>query len=737
MKMMHLISGGDVGGAKTQVLTMLWELSKHHQAKLCCFVDGPFAQEARQMGVSTMVLQGKNPSQLTRMLRKELETGGYEILHCHGSKANLFGSILRGKLTIPVVSTVHSDPKLDYLGRPIANMTYGVANRRALRRMDGWVAVSDAMKETLIRDGLDADRIHVIYNGIPFYGEPEHTTRSAYLSSLDIQWGEDCVIYGIAARLNPVKDVKTLIRAFGEAAKQCDNIRLLIAGDGEQRQELEEMAGSLCPPDTVKFIGWQTDMNSFYHSLNVNMLSSISETFPYAITEGARMGCATISTAVGGIPKVVIDGKTGFLVDPGDWQTMARRIVSLAGDAKLRSSLGQGIYEKVRREFSSQVMAQRQIQIYQTVIRRDRKRRGAAGRYGVVVCGAYGRGNMGDDAILQTVIRQLRMQDPDLPICVMTRKPVETALETGVSTVQIFHAMRASKWMKRSTLYISGGGTLLQNATSTRSLIYYLFSMIQAKKCGCRVMLYGCGAGPVRGKGNQRLVARVLNRYADQMTLRDPASRQTLERFGVTVPKCMVTADPALGMQADTERTPEFLRKNGMDLDQKYALFVLRPWSGMERRLDAVRQAAEYVYRRWDLMPVFMCFEPSRDQNITHTAADGLQVPYKILTGEADCSIACGVIARSQLVVAMRLHALVFACSQDVPMVGISYDPKVSGFMDYAGDPHHLALEELSGERLCSLIDQALEQHQSTNNLRLRALAEENGAIAGKMLRNP
>ena len=737
MKMMHLISGGDVGGAKTQVLTMLWELSKHHQAKLCCFVDGPFAQEARQMGISTMVLQGKNPSQLTRMLRKELETGGYEILHCHGSKANLFGSILRGKLTIPVVSTVHSDPKLDYLGRPIANMTYGVANRRALRRMDGWVAVSDAMKETLIRDGLDADRIYVIYNGIPFYGEPEHTTRSAYLSSLDIQWGEDCVIYGIAARLNPVKDVKTLIRAFGEAAKQCDNIRLLIAGDGEQRQELEEMAGSLCPPDTVKFIGWQTDMNSFYHSLNVNMLSSISETFPYAITEGARMGCATISTAVGGIPKVVIDGKTGFLVDPGDWQTMARRIVSLAGDAKLRSSLGQGIYEKVRREFSSQVMAQRQIQIYQTVIRRDRKRRGAAGRYGVVVCGAYGRGNMGDDAILQTVIRQLRMQDPDLPICVMTRKPVETALETGVSTVQIFHAMRASKWMKRSTLYISGGGTLLQNATSTRSLIYYLFSMIQAKKCGCRVMLYGCGAGPVRGKGNQRLVARVLNRYADQMTLRDPASRQTLERFGVTVPKCMVTADPALGMQADTERTPEFLRKNGMDLDQKYALFVLRPWSGMERRLDAVRQAAEYVYRRWDLMPVFMCFEPSRDQNITHTAADGLQVPYKILTGESDCSIACGVIARSQLVVAMRLHALVFACSQDVPMVGISYDPKVSGFMDYAGDPHHLALEELSGERLCSLIDQALEQHQSTNNLRLRALAEENGAIAGKMLRNP
>lgn len=736
MKMMHLISGGDVGGAKTQVLTMLWELSKHHQAELFCFVEGPFAQEARQMGISTTVLAGKDPVRLTRMLRRELENGGYEILHCHGSKANLFGSILRGKLSIPVISTIHSDPKLDYLGRPIANMTYGVANRRALRRLDGWVAVSDAMKETLIRDGLDADRIHVIYNGIPFYGEPEHTTRSAYLSSLDIHWEEDCVIYGIAARLNPVKDVNTLIRAFGEAAKQCSNIRLLIAGDGEQRQELEEMACRLCPVGTVRFIGWQTDMNSFYHSLNVNMLSSISETFPYAITEGARMGCATISTAVGGIPKVVVDGKTGFLVKPGDWQTMAQRIVSLAMDPKLRSSLGQGIYQRVRAEFSSQVMAQRQIQIYQTVIRRERERRSAGGRYGAVICGAYGRGNMGDDAILQTIIRQLRRQDPDLPICVMTRKPVETALATGVSTVQIFHALRAAKWMKRSTLYISGGGTLLQNATSTRSLVYYLFSIYQAKKCGCRVMLYGCGAGPVHGKHNQRMVARVLNRYADQMTLRDPGSRQTLQDFGVTEPECVVTADPALGMQADLEQAREFLRKNDMDHDQRYALFVLRPWAGMERRLDVIRRGAEYVYHRWGLTPVFMCFEPTRDRSITRSAAEGIKTPCKILAGEVDCNAACGVIAGAELVVAMRLHALIFACSQDKPMVGLSYDPKVSGFMDYIGDPCCIALEELDGERLCRLMDQALEQHQSGNTLRLRALAEENGVIAGKMLKN-
>lgn len=735
MKMMHLISGGDVGGAKTQVLTMLQELSKKHRAELVCFMEGEFAREARQMGISTTVLEGRSPVNLLRRLRSMLEQGGYDILHCHGSKANLFGTLLRRKLSIPVVSTIHSDPKLDYLGRPLANLTYGMANRMALRRRDAWVAVSDAMKQTLIRDGLDADRIHVIYNGISFSQKLEHRTRGDYLRELGLDWDEEQVIFGIAARLNPVKDVKTLIRAFAEAVKACPRIGLLIAGDGEQRQELEAMAAQLCPAGSVRFVGWQSDMNSFYHSLNVNVLCSISETFPYAITEGARMCCATIATAVGGIPKVVIDGKTGFLVEPGDWQTMSQRMILLARDAKLRSSLGQQICQKVRREFSSEVMAARQVEIYHNVICRELRRQQNGGRYGAVICGAYGRGNVGDESILQTVIRQLRRQDPYLPICVMTRKPEETALTAGISTVQIFRVFRAARWMKRSNLYISGGGTLLQNATSTRSLLYYLFSIFQAKKCGCNVMLYGCGAGPVRGSRNRRLVARVLNRYADQVTLRDPESEQTLRDYGVGVPAIAVTADPALGMRADLDAGDSFLRANGEDPESDFCLFVLRPWADMDHRLDAVRAAGAYVWNRYGLKPLFLCFEPARDLSITQRAAQGMTVPCGILQGETDGGTLCGVIARAKLVVGMRLHALVFACSQDTPLVGISYDPKVSGFLNYLGSDHLVELQDLNAERLCQAVEGALAGGRPDSTGRLKLLAEENGRYAARFLK--
>ena len=114
---------------------------------------------------------------------------------------------------------------------------------------------------------------------------------------LGLDWDEECVIFGIAARIASVKDLPTLVKAFAQAVKECPNARLLIAGDGEQRQSVEALAKELCPEGSFHFTGWIGDMNSFYHALDVNMLSSISETFPYAITEGARLYCATISTA--------------------------------------------------------------------------------------------------------------------------------------------------------------------------------------------------------------------------------------------------------------------------------------------------------------------------------------------------------------------------------------------------------------------------------------------------------
>ena len=732
MKIMHLISGGDVGGAKTHVINLLEELSKGNEVELVCFVDGPFAREALEKGINTRVLKKRSLFHVARNLKKYLKNKQFDILHCHGSKANVV-SMLMGRASCPILSTIHSDPRLDYMGRPAANWTIGLLNRVALRMRDGWVAVSDAMKERMEGRGYDGGRMHTIYNGIGFPKKLPHLPRQEYLSGLGLDWDESCVVFGIAARIDPVKDMTTLVKAFAKTVGTCPNARLLIAGIGDQEQEIRALAAELCPAGTVHFAGWVSDMNSFYHALDVNLLTSISETFPYAITEGARMHCCTISTAVGGVPRVVIDGETGYLITPGDVDTLAQRMTAVVRDAKLRAKLGGAIYEKVKNEFSVEAMGVRQEEIYRSVLhRRDRENQG---RYGAVICGAYGKGNAGDDAILVCMIRQLRQQDPDLPITVMTRQPRQTAMLTGVSTVHIFNTLAAGRVMRKSQLYISGGGSLIQNVTSNRSLSYYLYSIRQAKKAGCQVMMYGCGIGPVNGEKYQAQAARVLEENVDLIALRDPESLETLRAFGVEEPRVHLTADPALLMEGDDAAAGRYLARNGLNPDGQYSLFVLRPWDGTQEKLAAICAAADYGWEKYGLAPLFYTLEPSRDAEITRTAAGMVKAPCHVLPPVDDGAALCGLMGRMGLVVSMRLHALVFACAQQTRVAAISYDPKVSGFMSYLGSDCYVELDRLTEQELKAMLDRAMAQDTPHQVGHLKALANENGILAGELLR--
>ena len=731
MKIMHLISGGDVGGAKTHVISLLEELSKRNQVELVCFVEGPFAQEAREKGIPTRVLKKRSLPRMAKKLKRYINNQKFDILHCHGAKANVV-SVLMGKVDCPVLTTIHSDPRLDYMGRPVANFTIGLMNRVALRLRDGWVAVSDAMKERMTGRGYDAGRMEVIYNGVSFPKKIEHKPRQEYLRSLGLDWDANCVIYGIAARIDPVKDMTTLVKAFAETVKAAPHARLLIAGIGDQEQEIKTLAAELCPDGTVHFAGWVSDMNSFYHTLDVNMLTSISETFSYAITEGARMHCATICTPVGGLPKVVIDGETGYLVAVGDHETMARRMIDLAFDQGLRSRLGRAIHEKVKNEFSVESMTIQQEAIYRSFL--NRRERFAKGRYGAVVCGAYGKGNAGDDAILTSMIRQLRQQDPDLPITVMTRKPRLTGIQTGVSTVHIFNTLAAGRVMKRSKLYISGGGSLIQNATSTRSLWFYLHSIRQAKRAGCKVMMYGCGIGPVFGDRNRDKTGRILEENVDLVTLRDRESLETLRSFGVKSPRVEITADPALLMEGDMAAAERYMQSMGLNPQGHYSLFVLRPWDGTQEKLAAISAAADYGWEKYGLTPLFYTLEPDRDAEITRTAASMVKAPCQILEPVRDGAVLCGLMGMMDVVVAMRLHALVFACARQTRVAAISYDPKVSGFMNYLGSDCCVELDQVTEADLKSLLDRAMAQDTPHQVDRLLALAAENGILAGELL---
>ena len=740
MKVIHLISGGDSGGAKTHVLSLLQNLNKTITAQLVCFRDGPFAEEARTMGIPTMICGGNNIPHLRRELADYIREGGYQLIHCHGSRANMIGALLRKSTGLPVVSTVHSDYKLDYMGRPFARLTFGAINAWALRHLDYRIGVSDAMVDLLIDRGFPPDRFYAIYNGIDFTPAPSQGDRLAYLRGLGADVEENSVVVGIAARLNPVKDMSTLIRGFAEGHKSCPRLRLVIAGDGEERQKLEDLAKELGVEKAVTFAGWISGgMDRFYSALDVNALTSLSETFPYALTEGARFHLATVATAVGGIPYLIDQDVNGYLFTPGDWQTLGRYLAALGNGDSLRREMGEKLYEKASAKFSIQSTVDTQLHIYEEIIRRHNRPK--RDRDGVVICGAYGRGNAGDDAILEAILQEMRSIDPDMPITVLTKDPKATRLTYRVRTAGRMDVGTWKKAMRHAGLYINGGGSLIQDVTSRRSLWFYLHNIQAAHKAGCKVQMYGCGIGPVLREQHRKLAASVLNASVDVITLREPDSLKELQSMGVTKPEILLTADPALTLPAASEdEIDSVLLRAGIPPHGKYLCFALRNWKGFEDKAPLFAQAAKYAYETYGLTPVFAAVEKHLDPVAGRLAAAGLDIPHYFLDDAGSAGTIIGALSRMQAVVSMRLHALIFAAGQGIPLAGVVYDPKVSAFLRYIGQEQFVDLAELTGQNLCAMIDQCVAQAahpeaQAAAVRNLQAMEQKNVEVARRLLK--
>lgn len=738
MKVIHLISGGDSGGAKTHVLSLLQHLNRTITAQLVCFRDGPFADEARAMGIPTEIMAGNNIPHLCKQLTAYIKKGEFQLIHCHGSRANMVGALLRSSTGLPVVSTVHSDYKLDYMGRPISKWTFGTINMLALRNLDYRIGVSDAMVDQLISRGFAPDRHYAIYNGIDFTPAPPQGDRLAYLRSLGAQVDADSVVIGIAARLNPVKDMSTLIRGFAAAHSDCPRLRLVIAGDGEERELLQNLAKELNVAEYVTFAGWISGgMDRFYSAMDINALTSLSETFPYALTEAIRFHLATVATAVGGIPYLIDHEANGYLFQPGDWQTLGRYFAMLGNDDEKRHAMGDKLFEKASVQFSIEKTVDTQLHIYQEILRRHARPK--AERDGVVICGAYGRNNAGDDAILEAILQEMRSIDPDMPITVLSKDPALTRLTNrvqSISRVNIFAWMRA---MRHAKLYINGGGSLIQDVTSRRSLWFYLANIRIAKRMGCAVQMYGCGIGPVLREPHKKLVTKVLNRYVDAITLREPDSLEELRAMGVTKPEIILTADPALTLPcASDDVIDSVMLRNQIPPHGNYLCVALRNWPGFEAKAPLIREAVRYAYNTYGVTPVFLSIESRLDPSAARLAAQGLDIPHYFLDRAGDASSMVGCLSRMKGLLSMRLHALIFAAGQGIPLAGIVYDPKVSSFLRYIGQEHFADLAELQQDILYAMVDHlmasAAPEEQAATVRHLQEMEHGNVEIARRLL---
>ena len=372
MKVLHLISGGDTGGAKTHVVNLLQELDKRIDVKIICFLEAEFYHEIKEKGIDIEVYEQKGRYDLSvvKRLIKEIKKEEYDLIHCHGARANFITYLLKKFYKIPVVTTVHSDYKLDFKGSFYKNLVYRNINYISLKHMDYYIGVSESFRDMLIDRGFSSDRIMTVYNGINVKEVESAKINENFLKKYGIDTEKETIKVGILARLYPVKGVEVFIKAAQKVLAERQDVEFFIAGDGEERKNLLHLIKELDIEDKVYLLGYVRDPYSFINEIDINTNTSYSESFPYVILEGGVFKKPIIASNVGGIKDLVVHGETGLMFEPGDVDSLANHILKLVGNEDLRKTLGNNLYDKKKKLYSSEKMAEKQILIYQQILSR-------------------------------------------------------------------------------------------------------------------------------------------------------------------------------------------------------------------------------------------------------------------------------------------------------------------------------------------------------------------------------
>lgn len=658
MKVLHLISGGDTGGAKTHIINLLCGLKDKVEVKLVCFIDGPFAEDLKKHGIDVEVIEQRSrfDFSVVNKLKDLIESENYEIVHSHGARANLISYFLKKKVKAKFITTVHSDYLLDFKDNFYKNIVFTNLNKFALKRFDNYIAVSDSFKDMLVSRGFDKDKIFTIYNGI-FLEDRAIKDKESYLKEKNIAY-KDKFIVGILARLDKVKDHETFLRAAREVLDKDKSVIFLIAGDGQDKEHLLSLRKELALEDNVYFLGNEEHPYDFLNAIDINVLCSLSESFPYVIMEGGSLKKATVASKVGGIPKIILDGETGKLFEKQDYKALAAHILDLKNNDDNRKKFGKNLYSRIIDNFTHIKMAEKHVDIYKKIVSKK-----------IIMSGYFGFSNSGDDAILKSIIESFKSLDPDLNIKVLSKDPDLTEREYGVAAVDRFKFFDVRKSLKASDMLISGGGSLLQDKTSSRSIWYYLLIMKLAKRYKKRVFVYSNGVGPINKIFNRNITRRVLNKV-DYITLRDKDSYDFIKSIGVNNPNIKVLSDPVFNLK---EASDESVRKK-FDINEDTVLVSIRSWIDDEKLISELSKFLNYLIDDGKNI-VFMPMQTPRDTTISEKIASNLK-SSKIIDEKYPVEILMSLMKNADFIVAMRLHAMIYAIHQNLPFIGLSYDPK-------------------------------------------------------------
>ncbi|MCL2855148.1 MAG: polysaccharide pyruvyl transferase CsaB [Defluviitaleaceae bacterium] len=704
-KVLMALMGMDIGGAETHVLELCKALKKRGLDVHVVSNGGVYESQLADHDIKHFhaPLHNKKPANLIKSynaLKKVIKENNIQLVHAHARIPAFLCGLLQKKMGFVFVTTAHLNFNTSMHYRILSN--WG----------DATLAVSQDISGYLTENyKIPSDNIVVSVNGINTDTYHENADYTDIVAELELDVSKKHIVFLSRLEKEISLPAHKLIEIAPQIHEKYPGSQIIIVGGGGDFAALDEKAKAVnaaLNKEFVKMTGPRVD------ALKFMALAHIFIGVSRAALEA--MACAK---------PTILAGYQGYLgaFDKGTFQPAADTNFTCRGNGettadKLKSDicrlleateeelrdLGAYAQRVVHHHYSLDKMADDTIALYHKVRKSPRP-------VDALISGYYGSNNHGDDALLRSIIEDLRNADSQLKITVISKRPKETQEIYGTNTLHRFNFPAIIRVLKQTNLLIMGGGSLIQDLTSTRSLIYYVYVMNKAAKNRAKIMLYANGIGPLTQDKNKRRALDALEK-AEEITLRDAGSLKTLEDLRLKNSNVRVTADAAFrfrkGDPEGAKRLLDDMRLTG----SKYFCVSLRNWRSLKE--DFVTEMAvfcDYMWEKYNLVPLFIPMQPSNDAEISTKILE--KVSYKGYYLEDDFSVeeVLEIIGGSEFMVGMRLHSIIYAANAATPVIGLVYDPKVSAMMEDLGQEHFVNLEEISAMRLITLSEKVMENH--------------------------
>ncbi len=372
MKVMHFIDSDGVYGAERVILNLSDELKTHPDLLMVvgCIVsdineNNALYDAAKALGMVAIKIPVRNAKLFFDLPKaaKLLKHHNVDLIHSHGYKPSVYGFVIKMLTGIQVMATCHLwfEPKKGPL-----KMRVLVALEKLFYR---WypliVSVSEPIKQTLIQHKIESSKIFVVENGVEILSS-NRNNNSMLRSELSIASGTFVILN--VGRLSRQKAQSDLISAAAQLKQWSHDFVIFIIGEGPLAEPLQEQINKLGLEQQVRLLGYRKDIKNLLSISNVFTLPSLDEGMPMALLEAASASVPVVTTAVGDIPKLIIDGESGLVIPVEDPVLLAKAIQEIWQGPELAKKFAVSAFKRMTERYSNRVMGEKYSKLYRSLL---------------------------------------------------------------------------------------------------------------------------------------------------------------------------------------------------------------------------------------------------------------------------------------------------------------------------------------------------------------------------------